>query len=301
MTPVLMTPTVAHVVDSLPPEGAAFRLGAARQRNMAPTLATAWAALPPGGVRPCLGRPGAAAPVPTVAHVVDSLPRARRRMGGFTLIELLVALSVMAVLAVLSWRGLDGMARAQTQTQARADDVLALQAALGQWTADLDAVQQVPQQPAVDWDGRVLRLTRHPSAAGGDGLLVVAWTRRAADGAGQWLRWQSPPLRNRGELQEAWTQAGLWAQNPSDDAKKREVTITPLEEWQIFYFRSDAWTNPLSSDGSAQLPAGLAVQAVPGTTTPEGIRVVLVLPPGQTLSGRVVRDWVRPTVGGGKS
>ena len=267
----------------------------------APTLAHGVRSLPPGGARPCLGRPGAAAHAPTLAHGVTSLPKKPRRIGGFTLIELLVALSVMAVLAVLSWRGLDGMARAQVQTQARADDVLALQAALGQWAADLDAVQQIPQQAAVDWDGRVLRLTRHPSAAGGDGMLVVAWTRRVVDGAGQWLRWQSPPLRNRGELLEAWTQAALWAQNPSDESRRREVTITPLEEWQIFYYRSDAWTNPLSSDGNVQTPAGLAVQAVPGATTPEGIRLVLVLPPGQTLSGRVVRDWVRPTLGGGKS
>jgi general secretion pathway protein J len=268
---------------------------------IAPTVAHFVASLPPEGERPCLGRPSAAASASMVVHAGGSLPRARRRTAGFTLIELLVALSVMAVLAVLSWRGIDGMARAQVQTQARADDVLELQAALGQWAADLDAVQQVPQQAAVDWDGRVLRLTRHPSSAGGDGLIVVAWTRRVVDGAGQWLRWQSPPLRNRGELQEAWTQAGLWAQNPSDEAMKREVTITPLEEWQIFYYRSDAWTNPLSSDGSVQPPAGLAVQAVPGATMPDGIRLVLVLPPGQTLSGRVVRDWVRPTLGGGKS
>ena len=40
-----------------------------------------------------------------------------QRQRGFTLVELLVALMVMALLAVLSWRGLDGMTRAQTQTQ----------------------------------------------------------------------------------------------------------------------------------------------------------------------------------------
>ncbi len=227
--------------------------------------------------------------------------RLRQRCAGFTLIELLVALSVMAVLAMLSWRGIDGMARIQAQTQARADDVLSLQAALGQWTADLDAIQQIPRQNAIDWDGRVLRLTRRPATAGVDGALVVAWTRRVIDGAGQWLRWESPPLRSRGELDQAWARAGLWAQNPGDEERQREVRIAPIDEWQIFYFRTDAWTNPLSSEGVPALPPGVVAPVVPGSATPEGVRLVLVLPEGQTLSGKIVRDWVRPTLGGGKS
>lgn len=227
--------------------------------------------------------------------------RLRQRCAGFTLIELLVALSVMAVLAMLSWRGIDGMARIQAQTQARADDVLSLQAALGQWTADLDAIQQIPRQNAIDWDGRVLRLTRRPATAGVDGALVVAWTRRVIDGSGQWLRWESPPLRSRGELDQAWARAALWAQNPGDEERKREVRIAPIDEWQIFYFRADAWTNPLSSEGVPALPPGVVAPVVPGSATPEGVRLVLVLPEGQTLSGKIVRDWVRPTLGGGKS
>ena len=36
---------------------------------------------------------------------------------GFTLIELLVAISVMALIAILSWRGIDGMVRTQEATR----------------------------------------------------------------------------------------------------------------------------------------------------------------------------------------
>ncbi|HYP72303.1 MAG TPA: prepilin-type N-terminal cleavage/methylation domain-containing protein, partial [Variovorax sp.] len=54
----------------------------------------------------------------------------RGRARGFTLIELLVAISILALLAVVSWRGLDGMARAQAQLRDRADAVLVLQSAL---------------------------------------------------------------------------------------------------------------------------------------------------------------------------
>jgi general secretion pathway protein J len=32
--------------------------------------------------------------------------------GGFTLVELLVAISILAIVAVLGWRGLDGIIRA---------------------------------------------------------------------------------------------------------------------------------------------------------------------------------------------
>ena len=54
-----------------------------------------------------------------------------RRQRGFTLVELLLAIAVMSLLAILSWRGLDGMVRAQEITRQRADEMLVLQAALG--------------------------------------------------------------------------------------------------------------------------------------------------------------------------
>jgi len=217
-------------------------------------------------------------------------------------VELLVALFAMALLAVMSWRGLDGMTRAQSQTQARADDVLVLQVGLAQWAADLDALIQLPQFTALDWNGRVLRLTRRGTDAAG-GILVVAWTRRTVDRTPTWLRWQSPQLASRGQVDEAWQKADIWSQNPGDEQLRLEVAVTPLEDWKIFYYRSDAWTNPLSSDATAAgPPAGLAAGTGANTALiPDGVRLVLTLPPGHALSGTLTRDWVRPTVGGGKS
>ena len=223
-------------------------------------------------------------------------PRTLSRARGFTLVELLVALSMMALLALMSWRGLDGMVRTRVQTETRADEVLALQVGLSQWAADLDAIVQTPQLNALDWNGSVLRLTRRSSASATDGVLVVAWTRRVVGGQGQWLRWQSPALTGRGALADAWQQASVWAQNAGDDQKRLEVAVVPLDEWQIFYFRSDAWTNPLSSDAT-----GGTTVTTGGTNIPDGVRLVLQLPAGQALAGRLTRDWVRPTVSGGKT
>lgn len=226
-----------------------------------------------------------------------------RGQRGFTLVELLVALFAMSLLAIMSWRGLDGMARAQTQTEARADDVLTLQVGLAQWGADLDALMQLPQHPALDWNGRVLRLTRRGTASVTDGVLVVGWTQRTINGTSTWLRWQSPPVTTRGGLDEQWQRADLWSQNPGDEERRNEVAVTPLQEWRLYYFRENAWTNPQSSAASGSNPV-VPPPAAPGqlpTTIPEGVRLELTLPPGQAITGTLTRDWVRGSVGGGKS
>ncbi len=248
---------------------------------------------------------------PSPFHGVPRLGRfTRRGSRGFTLIELLVAIGVLALMAGMSWRGLDAMLRTQDQTRQHADALLTLQAGLGQWNADLDALLELPQSPALDWDGRGLRLTRRNTQPAGEGVLVVAWSRRIVNGAGQWLRWQSPPVRTRGELAAAWAQAAQWAQNPGDEERRYEVAVTPLTEWQVYFYRNDAWTNPLSSDTAATSSTTSTSGTTTGTPTgtssgsqapPDGIRLVLTLPPGGAVGGRLTRDWLRPTLGGGRS
>ncbi|HEX2547798.1 MAG TPA: prepilin-type N-terminal cleavage/methylation domain-containing protein [Ramlibacter sp.] len=224
----------------------------------------------------------------------------KRRASGFTLVELLVSLFALAVLAGLSWRGLDGMMRARQATEARADDVLTLQTGLAQWAADLDAIIELAPSPALEWNGRVLRLTRRSSLSAGEGVHVVGWTQRE----GRWLRWESPAVVTRGELDAAWQQADLWARTPSDAMRRQEVAIAPLQEWQVFYFRNDAWTNPQSSDAGeprAGRVGSPGAARAPASTLPEGVRLVLQLPPGRAITGRLQRDWVRGVVGGNRA
>jgi len=230
--------------------------------------------------------------------------RLRPRSPGFTLVELLVAIAVLALLAIVSWRGIDGMVRAQSQTSERADAVLTLQTVLDQWGADLDAVQTLEHTSPIAWDGQVLRLTRRSPRPRDPGVIVVAWALRSADGTDQWLRWQSPPVATRADWNEAWQRAALWARSPDAAARRGETVLMPLADWQLFFYREGAWANALSSSATSQ-PADTE-SPTPGTSAaviplPEGVRLQLTLPEGAALSGQVTRDWVNPVVGGNKS
>lgn len=215
----------------------------------------------------------------------------RRITRGFTLIELLVAISVMALMALLSWRGIEGMRRAQNQLQSRADDALSLQVGLAQWRTDLDAMTSLPGTAALDWDGRVLRLTRRHALSVPAHVQVVAWTLRD----GQWLRWQSNPIHQRGDWATAWARAQTWGQSPSAEDRTQEIKVRALLQWQLFYHRGGAWSNPLSSEGSATTRGGGSGNTAAGRM-PDGIRLVLELPAGPSLRGPLTLDWVNPTL-----
>lgn len=225
-----------------------------------------------------------------------------------------MALSVMAILALMSWRALDGMQRVQTHTRVRSDHLLTLQASLAQWGADLDALTETGIVPALSFDGRTLRLTRRDPLEAhqpGMGLQVVAW----ANHQGHWMRWMQGDLRQRATLLQAWEEAARWGQTPLEADVPRQTALIPIQGWQIFYYRRDAWTHPLSADDGATTQAaatggnaGTSGNAAAGAVInpelmalPEGVRLILDVSRDQPISGSLVKDWARPVLGGGKS
>lgn len=224
------------------------------------------------------------------------------QQSGFTLIELLIAVALMAVMAGLGWRGLDGLVRSREVNQSRVDATAVLQTVLAQWRSDLDHLALVPgiNDAGLAWDGQTLRITRRastPLANGSDaGLWVVAWTRRD----GRWWRWQSNALRDRTLLLAAWGRAERWGKNASAEDQNFETPLVAIDQWQINYFRANAWTNALSSSGV--LPS--AGNTTPISAAPDAVRLVIQLNPERNASapkGRITLDWVRPNFSNSKT
>ncbi|MES2152659.1 MAG: prepilin-type N-terminal cleavage/methylation domain-containing protein [Pseudomonadota bacterium] len=61
-----------------------------------------------------------------------------KRRAGFTLIELLVAISILAIVAVLGWRGLDGIVRARVALTGQMDTTRGMQLAFAQLQSDCE-------------------------------------------------------------------------------------------------------------------------------------------------------------------
>ncbi|CAE6688489.1 hypothetical protein R69927_00232 [Paraburkholderia domus] len=133
---------------------------------------------------------------------VPSKRRGRSGSRGFTLIELLVAIAIMAVIAVLSWRGLDQIIRGrQTITNAMEDERVFAQL-FDQMRIDARqaASDDESGQAAVSVSGSVLQIVREMVLPGTAPRLQVVRYRVSE---GRVVRYASPPLGNVGELRRA--------------------------------------------------------------------------------------------------
>ncbi|MBL8329606.1 MAG: prepilin-type N-terminal cleavage/methylation domain-containing protein [Rubrivivax sp.] len=194
---------------------------------------------------------------------------------GFTLIEVMVAVAIMAVIATLAWRGIDGMARSRDISEAAMDRTQRLGTVLTQWERDLQAVQPGAGVPALAFDGASLRLTREVDG----GVQLVIWTLRESTLA----RWASPPTTRANELQETW----LRSQQLLGDEPGTLKLLQDVSGWQVYFYRGNGWSNAQSSGDQAAPPAG-------GGGTP-GAPVVELLPTGVRLqlnlaAGGLTRD-----------
>jgi general secretion pathway protein J len=93
--------------------------------------------------------------------------KARGRTRGFTLLELLVAITVLSIVSIIAWRGLDSLVHTRERLEPEATDVRALLTTFGQMERDLSQVT----------NPKFLGLTQSPvivSAADGSTLLQLA-------------------------------------------------------------------------------------------------------------------------------
>jgi general secretion pathway protein J len=227
-------------------------------------------------------------------------PRLARRQIGFTLVELLVAMLIMSMISVMAWQGVDSITRTREASQARLESTLRINAVLAQWEYDLAALQETGLIPALSFDGASLRLTRRSD----QGIQLVTWSLRSMQAAGvpenanqsskTWLRWTSPPLTNSQQLQDQWQKS----QQLFGTEAKQVHTLVGLQDWQVYFYRGNAWTNAQSSAGASvgvnpvvvQNPGSSNGSAIQPQFLPSGVRLVLNFGPASGRVGTLTRD-----------
>ncbi|WP_043350423.1 PulJ/GspJ family protein [Cupriavidus basilensis] len=123
-------------------------------------------------------------------------------MRGFTLLEMLVAITLLAVIAVIAWRGLDAMTRGRERLTDHDNRLNSLKLLYGQFQSDCEHLSS----PTL-LQGSPVEL--------GNGQLLMVRDRRDEGRPGQWqvvayrlngntvVRAASPPADNRSAVQAA--------------------------------------------------------------------------------------------------
>lgn len=143
-------------------------------------------------------------------------------VGGFTLIELLVAIGVLAIVAVLGWRGLDGIMRARTVLTSQLEETRGMQLTFAQMQSDCANVAPIAiigARPQLMADSERLRLVRTVFADGQPSRLEVVVYRLDN---GVLTRRESPATRDLKELDALWSSTG---NDGGSDSENQAVTL----------------------------------------------------------------------------
>jgi general secretion pathway protein J len=199
---------------------------------------------------------------------------------GFTLVEVLVALAIMAVMAGMAWRGVDGIVRARDASQGRLEHSLRLDSVVAQWEQDVASVQDSAVVPAISCDGSTLRITRRTD----DGLQVVAWALRPDGTSGSWWRWAGQASTTVGQLQDDW----LKSQQLQGGEPGGLRAVQGVDAFRVYFYQGNSWTN-CQSTGNVTVSTGASAPVVT-QALPTGVRIVLDFTSGSGRSGSLVRD-----------
>ena len=189
---------------------------------------------------------------------------------GFTLVELLVAISILAIVAVLGWRGLDGIVRARSALSEQMETTRGMQLAFAQLQSDCEHIVEpgtINQRPRLLTGTDRITMVREVFTENQPARLQVVSYRILN---GTLVRRESNLTRDLAQLDALWQAAG------SDADTSGGVTLQGgLTGMQVLVWQNGGWRQAVTTtNANAAL-----VQQSTGTTQalePTGLQVALV-------------------------
>jgi general secretion pathway protein J len=194
-----------------------------------------------------------------------------RRRQGFTLIELLVAISILAIVAVLGWRGLDGIIRSRSALTSQMEQTRGLQLAFAQMQSDCENLASSSQLHGRAYlqveDNRITLVRMVLAENQATQLQVVAY--RVRDGV--LTRRESSATRDLQQLDSLW-QAVL-----SDTDPAASVALqSGVQTMGMRFWINSEWQPAAGISTATSAAAGVQIpQALPAS--PTGMEVALSL------------------------
>ena len=196
---------------------------------------------------------------------------------GLTLVELLVAMTMMAFVAVLGWRGLDSITRARISLNEELAQTRGLQLAFAQMQTDCMNVvnpAEIDGRQAVELDQARFTLVRRTQPEAQPGALQLV-TYRLRDGS--LTREESPPTRDLVRLnqyQQLATSSALPGVRLQSGVKSME--------FRVWADDGRGWRGRGSEDSSMPTSRAALMNPQAGTTSTQilwtGLEVALQLP-----------------------
>ena len=177
------------------------------------------------------------------------------RRRGFTLIELLVAIAILAIVAVLGWRGLDSITRSRTILTQQLEQSRGMQLAFAQMQSDLEHLTDATLLNArsnLSADNNRLTIVR-TVYADNEAVQVQVVAYRLADGV--LTRRESTATRDLTQLDAMW-QATL----SDTDVATTVVLQRGVDSMSMRVFENQGWSTSIGSL-SVQAPGTAAMQA----------------------------------------
>lgn len=190
-----------------------------------------------------------------------------RRIAGFTLIELLVAITVLAIVAVLGWRGLDGIVRARVALTEDMEQTRGMQLAFAQMQRDCSQIvdfSMIPDRPPIVVEaGRIVLVRKVFAENQPSQVQMVAYQLRN----GELSRRESPATRDLNALDMMWATVtgedkqgapGVVLQSGVTDMRVR-IWIKDGAGWRVPGIDAVAFPSSGESTATPVMPEGLEV------------------------------------------